>query len=167
MDVDVKNHRYYLNRELSWLQFNRVLGEAVDPNNPLLEKLKFLAITSSNLDEFFMIRVAGLKHQKENGVKRRDIANMTPEEQLEAISDTCQRLVARQYRYLKMILKELETEGLYFIRPEDASPRQMKWLDDYFEGNLPGSNSYGGRFLPSLPFPGFQESEHCPAAGTE
>ena len=110
MDVDVKNHRYYLNRELSWLQFNRrVLQEAVDPNNPLLEKLKFLAITSSNLDEFFMIRVAGLKHQKENGVKRRDIANMTPEEQLEAISDTCQRLVARQYRYLKMILKELET----------------------------------------------------------
>ena len=137
MDVDVKNHRYYLNRELSWLQFNRrVLQEAVDPNNPLLEKLKFLAITSSNLDEFFMIRVAGLKHQKENGVKRRDIANMTPEEQLEAISDTCQRLVARQYRYLKMILKELETEGLYFIRPEDASPRQMKWLDDYFEREI-------------------------------
>ena len=137
MDVDVKNHRYYLNRELSWLQFNRrVLQEAVDPNNPLLEKLKFLAITSSNLDEFFMIRVAGLKHQKENGVKRRDIANMTPEEQLEAISDTCQRLVARQYRYLKMILKELETEGLYFIRPKDASPRQMKWLDDYFEREI-------------------------------
>lgn len=137
MDMDVKNHRYYLNRELSWLQFNRrVLQEAVDPNNPLLEKLKFLAITSSNLDEFFMIRVAGLKHQKENGVKRRDIANMTPEEQLEAISDTCQRLVARQYRYLKMILKELETEGLYFIRPEDASPRQMKWLDDYFEREI-------------------------------
>ncbi|WP_297012134.1 polyphosphate kinase 1 [uncultured Dialister sp.] len=137
MDMDVKNHRYYLNRELSWLQFNRrVLQEAVDPNNPLLEKLKFLAITSSNLDEFFMIRVAGLKHQKENGVKRRDIANMTPEEQLEAISDTCQRLVARQYRYLKMILKELETEGLYFIRPEEASPRQMKWLDDYFEREI-------------------------------
>lgn len=137
MDVDVKNYRFYLNRELSWLQFNRrVLQEAVDPNNPLLEKLKFLAITSSNLDEFFMIRVAGLKHQKENGVKRRDIANMTSEEQLAAISDTCQRLVARQYRYLKMILKELESEGLYFIRPGDATPRQQRWLDDYFEREI-------------------------------
>lgn len=83
-----------------------------------------------------MIRVAGLKHQKENGVKRRDIANMTPEEQLAAISDTCQRLVARQYRYLKMILKELESEGLYFIRPGDATPRQQRWLDDYFEREI-------------------------------
>lgn len=134
MDVDVRNHRYYLNRELSWLQFNlRVLQEAVDPNNPLLEKLKFLAITSSNLDEFFMIRVAGLKHQKENGVTRRDIAHMTPAEQLENISDTCQKLVARQYKYLNMILKELRTEGLYFIHPEEASDIQKKWMDDYFE----------------------------------
>ena len=134
MDVDVRNHRYYLNRELSWLQFNlRVLQEAVDPNNPLLEKLKFLAITSSNLDEFFMIRVAGLKHQKENGVTRRDIAHMTPAEQLENISDTCQKLVARQYKYLNMILKELRTEGLYFIHPEEASDSQKKWMDDYFE----------------------------------
>ena len=102
METDVKNSRYYLNRELSWLQFNkRVLQEAVDTSNPLLEKLKFLAITSSNLDEFFMIRVAGLKHQKENGVKRRDIANMTPTEQLENISDACQELVAQQYMHLK------------------------------------------------------------------
>ena len=137
MDVDVNDHKYYLNRELSWLQFNRrVLQEAVDPNNPLLEKLKFLAITSSNLDEFFMIRVAGLKHQKENGVKRRDIANMTAEEQLEAVSEGSQRLVACQYRYLKMILKELETEGLYFINPDEATPRQEKWLDDYFERQI-------------------------------
>ena len=134
MDVQDRHQHYYLNRELSWLQFNRrVLQEAVDPNNPLLEKLKFLAITSSNLDEFFMIRVAGLKHQKENGVKRRDIAHMTPEEQLEQISDICQKLVARQYRFLHMLLSELRTEGLYFIHPEDATEAQKKWMEDYFE----------------------------------
>lgn len=137
METDVKNSRYYLNRELSWLQFNkRVLQEAVDTSNPLLEKLKFLAITSSNLDEFFMIRVAGLKHQKENGVKRRDIANMTPTEQLENISDACQKLVAQQYMHLKGILKELETEGLVFIKPVDADERQKQWMGNYFEREI-------------------------------
>lgn len=131
--MNFKDHRYYLNRELSWLAFNeRVLEEAVDPNNPLLEKLKFLAITSSNLDEFFMIRVAGLKHQQENGIERRDIANMTPAEQLRHISERCQALVARQYGYLKQILAELEKEKLYFIRPEQASAAQMRWLKEYF-----------------------------------
>lgn len=137
MDADLRNHRYYLNRELSWLQFNRrVMQEAVDPNNPLLEKLKFLAITSSNLDEFFMIRVAGLKHQKENNISRRDIANMTPAEQLDAISDFCQHLVTQQYHYLKIILKELEKEGLYFIQPKDAKPFQQDWLENYFEREI-------------------------------
>lgn len=131
--MNFKDHQYYLNRELSWLAFNeRVLEEAVDPNNPLLEKLKFLAITSSNLDEFFMIRVAGLKHQQENGIERRDIANMTPAEQLRHISERCQTLVARQYGYLKQILAELEKEKLYFIRPEQASAAQMRWLKEYF-----------------------------------
>lgn len=137
MEADLRNHRYYLNRELSWLQFNRrVMQEAVDPNNPLLEKLKFLAITSSNLDEFFMIRVAGLKHQKENNVTRRDIANMTPAEQLDAISGFCQHLVAQQYHYLKIILKELEAEGLYFILPKNAKPFQQEWLEKYFEREI-------------------------------
>lgn len=131
--MNFKDHQYYLNRELSWLAFNeRVLEEAVDPNNPLLEKLKLLAITSSNLDEFFMIRVAGLKHQQENGIERRDIANMTPAEQLRHISERCQALVARQYGYLKQILAELEKEKLYFIRPEQASAAQMRWLKEYF-----------------------------------
>lgn len=119
--MNFQDHQYYLNRELSWLAFNdRVLEEAVDPNNPLLEKLKFLAITASNMDEFFMIRVSGLKHQVENGVERRDIANMTPEEQLQNISETCHRFVGKQYAYLKQILKALEAEGLRFITPEQA-----------------------------------------------
>ena len=113
--MNFKDHQYYLNRELSWLAFNeRVLEEAVDPNNPLLEKL------------------AGLKHQQENGIERRDIANMTPAEQLRHISERCQALVARQYGYLKQILAELEKEKLYFIRPEQASAAQMRWLKEYF-----------------------------------
>lgn len=137
MDTGINEQRYYLNRELSWLQFNkRVLQEAVDDPNPLLEKLKFLAITSSNLDEFFMIRVAGLKHQTENNITRRDIANMTPAEQIESISETCQQLVARQYVYLKDILGMLQKEGLSFVKPEEMTGEQMKWLESYFEREI-------------------------------
>lgn len=137
MDTGINEQWYYLNRELSWLQFNkRVLHEAVDDSNPLLEKLKFLAITSSNLDEFFMIRVAGLKHQTENNITRRDIANMTPAEQIESISETCQQLVARQYVYLKDILGMLQREGLSFVKPEEITGEQMKWLESYFEREI-------------------------------
>lgn len=137
MDTSINERRYYLNRELSWLQFNkRVLQEAVDDSNPLLEKLKFLAITSSNLDEFFMIRVAGLKHQTENNITRRDIASMTPAEQIESISETCQQLVARQYLYLKDILSMLQKEGLSFVKPEEMTGEQMKWLESYFEREI-------------------------------
>ena len=137
MDTGINEQWYYLNRELSWLQFNkRVLQEAVDDSNPLLEKLKFLAITSSNLDEFFMIRVAGLKHQTENNITRRDIASMTPAEQIESISETCQQLVARQYVYLKDILSMLQKEGLSFVKPEEMTGEQMKWLESYFEREI-------------------------------
>ena len=129
--------KFYLNRELSWLSFNdRVLEEATDPNNPLLEKLKFVAITSSNLDEFFMIRVAGLRHQKENGVTRKDSAGMTPEQQLQHISESAQHLVAKQYMYLKKILNALELEGLYFVKPRDLTKGQLEWLRDYFEREI-------------------------------
>jgi polyphosphate kinase len=129
--------KFYLNRELSWLSFNdRVLEEATDPNNPLLEKLKFVAITSSNLDEFFMIRVAGLRHQKENGVTRKDIAGMTPEQQLQHISESAQHLVAKQYMYLKKILNALELEGQYFVKPRDLTKGQLEWLRDYFEREI-------------------------------
>ena len=129
--------RYILNRELSWLSFNRrVLEEAVDPNNPLLEKLKFLAITSSNLDEFFMVRVAGLKHQQERDAEQRDNANMTADEQLAAISEKTHALVARQYRYLKEILADLDREGLRFIDPSEAGESQLRWLTEYFEREI-------------------------------
>lgn len=137
MDREISEQKYYLNRELSWLQFNkRVLQEAVDDSNPLLEKLKFLAITSANLDEFFMIRVSGLKHQTENNITRRDIAGMTPEEQIENISELCQQLVAKQYIYLKDILQVLQKEGLSFVKPDAINEEQKKWLENYFEREI-------------------------------
>ena len=89
-----ENYKYYFNRELSWLKFNqRVLQEAIDNTNPLMEKLRFIAITSSNLDEFFMIRVAGLRHQEENGIIKYDAAHMDARAQLRAIDESAKRLV--------------------------------------------------------------------------
>lgn len=126
--------QYYINRELSWLKFNqRVLQEAVDKTNPLLERLKFIAIAASNLDEFFMIRVAGLKHQKASGVRKRDAANLTPAEQLQAIARLAKRQGAVMQSYLQVALKELEDKGIYFLQPEAWSKLQEQWLQNYFE----------------------------------
>ena len=126
--------QYFLNRELSWLAFNeRVLEEAVDPNNPLLEQLKFIAITGSNLDEFFMIRVAGLMHLRANGIQRRDNANLTPAEQLVAITRKCRELYAKQYQYLSRIQERLGQEGLHFLALDDLTEQQKTWLAEYFE----------------------------------
>jgi polyphosphate kinase len=108
----------FINRELSWLEFNRrVLMEAVDPDVPLLEKLKFLAIFSSNLDEFFMIRVGGLKDQFEAGYKRVDMAGMTPEEQLVKISKKAHELTQLRQEIFMKVKADLDKEGLV-ISPE-------------------------------------------------
>ena len=94
------NAKYYFNRELSWLKFNqRVLLESIDTNTPLLERLRFIAIASSNLDEFFMIRVAGLRHQVVNGIVKYDAAHMDAKAQLKAIDESVQRLVSMQSTY--------------------------------------------------------------------
>ena len=99
--IDYSAPELYWNRELSWLEFNdRILGEARDKNNLLFERLKFLAITASNLDEFFMVRVASLKDQVNADYKKRDIAGMTPQEQLDAISKKTHDFVERQYSTL-------------------------------------------------------------------
>ena len=128
------NSKYYFNRELSWLKFNqRVLQEAIDKSNPLMEKLRFIAITSSNLDEFFMIRVAGLRHQEANGIVRYDAAHMDAKAQLKAIDESAKRLVRVQYTYLRNVLSALEKEGLYFVTPQDLTEKQQAWLRTYFE----------------------------------
>lgn len=105
---DFTDAQYYLNRECTWIKFNeRVLREAIVPSNPLLEQLNFIAIASSNLDEFFMIRVAGVKHLVESGVRHIDIAGMTPAEQFDAIQSMVHELVADQYRYYDGIQQKL------------------------------------------------------------
>ena len=98
------------NRELSWLRFNqRVLEEARDETVPLMERMKFVAIFTSNLDEFFMIRVAGLKQQKESGISKSDNAGLTVAEQLEQIAAHTHNQVKLQYRYVKKIVKLLKS----------------------------------------------------------
>ncbi|MDU4443195.1 MAG: polyphosphate kinase 1 [Veillonella sp.] len=109
--------KYYFNRELSWLKFNqRVVLEAMDTSNPLMERLRFIAIASSNLDEFFMIRVAGLRHQAMNGIVKYDAAHMDAKAQLKAIDESVQRLVSLQYTYFvktKAWLRHYFEEQIY------------------------------------------------------
>jgi len=132
-DDMVKAAGNFINRELSWLKFNqRVMDEAADRSNPLLERLKFIAITSSNLDEFFMVRVAGLKHQLENGINHQDIAGLSVKEQLESISEAAHVLVRQQYTYYKLILKKLEKEGILFPKIHDLTKKEKEWLEAYF-----------------------------------
>src|SRR5215471_21133680 len=114
----------YINRELSWLEFNRrVLEEAQDPQVPLLERLKFLAIFSSNLDEFFMVRVGGLQQKVSAGIIRGSGADrMPPREQLEKISQAVRQMVAEQYRcILGEVLPALEPEGIVIRGVKDLS----------------------------------------------
>ena len=127
---------YYWNRELSWLEFNaRVLDEARDKQNLLFERLKFLSITSSNLDEFFMVRVASLKDMIQAGYKKADLAGMTASQQLEAVQRKTHDMVDLQYStYQRMLLRELKTAGVVIADSYEAlSQREIRFLDKYFE----------------------------------
>lgn len=130
---------YYVNRELSWLKFDeRVLSEARDKNLPLFERLKFLSITSSNLDEFFMVRVASLKDQVHAGYKKTDIAGMSSEEQLKEISTQTHELVRVQYStFNRSVLPALEKVGLHLVAEhENLNDKQAEFVDRYFEDNV-------------------------------
>jgi polyphosphate kinase len=126
------------NRELSWLEFNRrVLEEGLDRSQPLLERLKFLAIFSSNLDEFFMIRVSGLKQQVEEGVTELSLDGMTPAQQLRGISETLRPMLAEHQRCLKEeILPDLGAEGIIITPYRALSDRERRALNAYFMENV-------------------------------
>ncbi len=129
----------YSNRELSWILFDkRVLSEARDKNNPLFERLKFLSITASNLDEFFMVRVASLKDMVNAGYNKQDIAGMTPKEQLSALNQVTHELVEQQYfTYNRSIIPQLLSNGLKVIeRHEKLTAREADYIDKYYEENV-------------------------------
>src|SRR5918994_524599 len=125
----------YINREISWLEFNRrVLEEARDESVPLLERVKFLAIFSSNLDEFFMVRVAGLKRQVMDGDESLEPDGMTAAETLSAISRRVHDMAEEQHLcFLNTILPKLTAEGIHLVRPEEMSRDQERFLEDYFQ----------------------------------
>ena len=136
---DFKKPEYYENRELSWLKFNhRVLNEARDKSLPLLERMKFVSITSSNLDEFFMVRVASLKDMVHANYKKRDIAGMTATEQLDAINEQTRELVSLQYNtYNRSLVPLMHQNNIYVIDAfEDLSEEQTNFVDRYFQDNV-------------------------------
>ena len=129
----------YVNRELSWLEFNyRVLSEARDKSLPLFERLKFLSITASNLDEFYMVRVASLKDMVHAKYTKPDIAGLTPQEQLDKISEKTHQLVEMQYStYNRSLLPALKANGLrVIIEHEDLTEKEAAFADEYFKKNV-------------------------------
>ncbi|MEP6990954.1 MAG: polyphosphate kinase 1 [bacterium] len=127
----------YLNRELSWLAFNaRVLHEAADPRVPLLERLKFLAIFSSNLDEFFMVRVAGLRRQLESGTVHAPPDGMAAAEQLIAIRDRVAILLAERRRCFAALLQELAPHNVCIVGMDDLTTAERRGIDEHFESQI-------------------------------
>ncbi|AKS66762.1 RNA degradosome polyphosphate kinase [Staphylococcus coagulans] len=135
---DINHPEYYNNREVSWLDFNyRVLQEACDHQNPLIEQLKFIAIASSNLDEFFMVRVAGLKDQVKMGFdKPENKTQLTPQEQLKEIEKKNRQNVKFQYERFNTLVEQLKTHNIYFSKPESLSESLKEKLESIFLSNI-------------------------------
>jgi len=144
---------HFINRELSWLEFNdRVLQEGRSANVPLAERLKFLAIVSSNLDEFFMIRVAGLKQQKAAGVRKRDPSGLTPSQQLFLVSGKVQKMVAEQTQAIAEVLDLLAPQDFRLVHRNDWTPKQRQFIANFFATDM----------LPVLTPLAVEELDPCP-----
>ncbi len=132
---DLGNSALYINRELSWLEFNRrVLAQASDPTHPLLERVKFLAISATNLDEFFMVRVATLRKKLRAGIDDTSIDGLSTDEELEVIRARAGEQMAEQTRcWLEQLRPQLASEGIHFLDPGDYTPAVDAWLTEYFE----------------------------------
>lgn len=133
--INLNDPQYYFNRELSWLEFNRrVLAEALDERTPLLERLKFLSIFSSNLDEFFMVRIAALKKQVAAGVSKLSMDGRTAQQQLEAITKVLTPMFQEQHRHFEKVLKKsLVKSGIHLLNYVDLNQEQRSYINSYFE----------------------------------
>ncbi|WP_431859683.1 RNA degradosome polyphosphate kinase [Azospirillum sp.] len=131
--IDPESPERFINREVSWLAFNRrVLEEASNPHHPLLERLRFLSISASNLDEFYMVRVAGLKGQVAAGVKAPSPENLTPAQQLAAVNQRIIELMSEQQNVWRTLKKELRENGIAVVDPDELSEAERDWLEAKF-----------------------------------
>ncbi len=153
MAIELDSHEFFLNRELTWLSFNsRVLNEAADERNPLLERLKFLAIVSSNLDEFFMKRIGSLKRKVASGIQDKSADGLTAQQQIDACYNAIREQELRQRELLKILREQLVTHNIKIVSYDDVTTDQGIWLREYFYSEVfplitPQS------FDPSHPFP--------------
>ncbi len=128
----------FINRELAWLEFNqRVLDEALDSHTPLLERIKFFCITSSNLDEFFEVRVAGLKQQMESDVVERSMDGLTATETLRAVTRRVRLMVAQQYDcWQKQLRPSLAKNGIRFLEFPELDAKDLAWVEEYYQAQV-------------------------------
>ena len=136
-EINLSDSSWYLNRELTWLEFNRrVLHEAEDERTPLLERLKFIAIVSSNLDEFFMKRIGGLKQQVAAGLREVSLDGLTPLQQIKECYNFIRMLESRKYELVLQVLEQLKEQGVVIFRIGDLTPREKKKLRHHFTTNI-------------------------------
>jgi polyphosphate kinase len=138
VNPEFRNPQYFNDRELSWLAFNdRVLEEAEDPTTPLLERLRFLGIATSNLDEFFMVRVSGIQEQVKAGVRTKNPAGHTPEEHFRLVHERVQKQVKWQYEILQRdVLPALRKEGIFLRRMDELNRAQREFVREYYDSEV-------------------------------